>query len=312
MTVPLRDRPRIVVTGHEGQLARALKERAAGQAEVELLTVGRPELDLARPDSIYPVLAGLRPDLVVNAAAYTAVDLAESEPELAMAINGEGAGAVAAAANRLRAPVIQISTDYVFSGDLGRAYAETDTVGPLSAYGRSKRAGELAALTRNADSVVLRTAWAYSPFGRNFAKTMLKLAEDRDQVSVVADQFGAPTSAMDLADGVLAVARNLLARPDDRELRGVFHMTAAGRASWAEFAEAIFQASQAAGGPYATVKPITTADYPTPARRPANSQLDCAKLLRLHGVALPDWRRSAAMVVERLVAEGRKTAGERT
>lgn len=270
----------------------------------EVVAVGPPDLDLAAPDedAIHAALAAARPEAIVNAAAHTAVDKAESERELAFAINAEGAGGVARAAARLGIPVVQISTDYVFAGDKPSPYVESDPTGPTGVYGASKLAGEQAVLASGADAAILRTAWVYSPFGANFAKTMLRLAATRDEVGVVADQIGCPTSALDLADAVIAVAVNL-AQHSDPAARGLFHATGTGEGSWADFAEAIFAASAAVGGPSARVKRITTADYPTPAQRPANSRLDCSKLAAVHGVRLPDWRESTRAVVARLVAD---------
>lgn len=291
---------RLAVTGSHGQVVQSLLERAGG--DVEVIALGRPMLDLAEPATVFPVLEAAAPDIVVSAAAYTAVDRAEQETGAAYAINAAGAGAVAQAASRLGLPIIHLSTDYVFNGRKDRPYSEGDPTDPLGTYGASKLAGEHAVLAACANSAVLRTAWVYSPFGNNFVKTMLRLARERDEVGVVADQFGNPTSALDIADGVLAVANNLLSN-DAPALRGVFHMTAEGEASWAEFASAIFEASSAVGGPAACVKPITTAEYPTPAPRPANSRLDCAKLERVHGVRLPQWRPSMACVVKRLLEQ---------
>ncbi|KPH81496.1 dTDP-4-dehydrorhamnose reductase [Bosea vaviloviae] len=299
---------RIVVTGREGQVARALVERAAG-AGAMLVAVGRPELDLERPETIGPALAAARPDVIVNAAAYTAVDLAESAEATALAVNGAGAGEVAAAASRLGVPVIQISTDYVFDGGLGRPYREDDATGPISAYGRSKLAGEQAVAAATPDHAILRTAWVYSPFGRNFVRTMLRLGTERSEVGVVADQIGSPTSALDIADAVLAVARNLVERPDDAALRGIFHMAAQGEASWAEVAEAAFADAKAAGRKPVQVKRIATSDYPTPARRPANSRLDGARLASIHGVSLPHWRGSLTTCVARLLTDERAGQG---
>lgn len=294
---------RLVVTGTEGQVARSLAERASG-AGVEIITLGRPELDLAGPaEKIIAAVEETRPDVIVSAAAYTAVDKAESEPELAFAVNEEGARSVAKAAKRLDVPLIHLSTDYVFDGSKDTPYVEEDATGPTGVYGASKLAGENAVLTEHADCAILRTAWVYSPFGANFVKTMLRLAGGRDEVGVVADQRGNPTSALDIADGILRVARNL-ADSSDSNLRGIFHMTAAGEASWAEFAEATFAASAEAGGPSARVRPIRTADYPTAAKRPANSRLDCTKLAHAHGVSLPDWHSSLKEVVSRLVQTG--------
>jgi dTDP-4-dehydrorhamnose reductase len=270
--------------------------------EAQIIALGRPLLDLADPSTVLPAMESARPDIIVSAAAYTAVDRAEEEADAAYAINAAGAGAVAQAASALGVPVIHLSTDYVFNGRKDSPYLETDSTDPLGVYGASKLAGENAVQAACADSVILRTAWVYSPFGNNFVKTMLRLAEQRDELGVVADQIGNPTSALDIADGVLAVARNLL---DDSapSLRGVFHMTGAGEASWAEFATAIFTASQERGGPAARVKAITTAEYPTPAPRPGNSRLDCSKLEQMHGVRLPQWRGSMEMVVTTLLAE---------
>lgn len=290
---------RIAVTGKSGQVVTALLERGEA-AGYEVIALGRPELDLADPASVARVLQAATPDVIVSAAAYTAVDKAETEAELAHSVNGAGAGAVAQAAKALGVPLIHVSTDYVFDGSLDRPYVEGDATGPTGVYGASKLAGERAVLdTYPEGSAVLRVAWVYSPFGGNFVKTMLRLAGDRNEVSVVADQVGNPTSALDIADGILMVATNL-AGSNDASLRGVFHMTANGEASWADFAEEIFATSAGNGGPFASVKRITTAEYPTPATRPSNSRLDCGKIAQVHGVALPDWRNALKTVVARL------------
>ena len=291
---------RIVVTGREGQVVRALIERGS-IAGHDVIAVGRPQLDLAgEADAIHAAIEAARPDAVISAAAYTAVDRAETERDLAFAINSRGAGAVAASAERLGVPLVHLSTDYVFDGAKSRPYVEDDPTCPTGVYGESKLAGEHEVLEAHTDTAILRTAWVYGPSGANFARTMLRLAADRDEIGVVADQRGNPTSALDIADGALTVAARL-ASDSGRDLRGIFHMTAGGDASWADFAEEIFSVSDRAGGPAARVRRITTADYPTPARRPADSRLDCSKLDRMHGVRLPDWRRSTASVVTRLV-----------
>lgn len=290
---------RIAVTGKAGQVVTSLIERGAAVGH-EVIALGRPELDLADPASVARALEAAAPDAIISAAAYTAVDKAESESDLAHAVNGAGAGAVAEAARALGVPLVHVSTDYVFDGALGRPYIESDPTGPTGVYGVSKLAGEQAVLaTHGNNSAVLRVAWVYSPFGANFVKTMLRLAGDRDEVSVVADQLGNPTSALDIADGIIQVATNMVA-DSYLELRGVFHMTASGEASWADFAEAIFAASAALDGPSARVKRITTADYPTSTKRPANSQLDCSLIAKTHGVVLPDWRQSLESVIARL------------
>jgi len=292
---------RIAVTGHNGQVVQSLVERAAA-AKIDVQTVARPKADLAQPETVEAALMDLRPDAIVNAAAYTAVDLAESEPALAYQINGAGAEAAARAAARLGVPVVQLSTDYVFDGSLDRPYRESDPTKPLGVYGDSKLRGELAVAAASDNHVILRTAWVYSPFGKNFVRTMLALADKREQLSVVGDQQGTPTSALDIADGIIAVVRNLLDRPSAPQLRGIFHMTGGGDTNWAAFATAIFAASATAGGPSAGVVPITTAEYPTPARRPANSRLDNGRLASIHGVALPDWQPSLQQCVQRIVA----------
>ena len=303
---------KIAVTGGPGQLVLSMAERGA-LAGHEVIAIGPPALDLSAPedDAIHAALAaafdGLRPDAIVNAAAHTAVDKAESERDLAFAINAVGAGAVARAAARLEVPLVHVSTDYVFSGDKAEPYLETDQTGPTGVYGASKLAGEEAVRASGADYAILRTAWVYSPFGANFVKTMLRLAESREGLGVVDDQRGCPTSALDLADAVIAVAVNLKAHSDPG-LRGLFHATGSGEGSWADLAEAIFATSAANGGPSARVNRIATADYPTPARRPANSRLDCSKLTALHGVRLPHWRHSVEQVTARLVREGTITS----
>lgn len=290
---------RVVVSGREGQVVRSLMERASGG--VEIVALGRPELDLAGDsDAIIDAISSTGADLIVSAAAYTQVDQAEREPEIAFEVNENGPRALAIAARQCGIPLIHISTDYVFDGMKTSPYIEEDATRPTSVYGASKLAGERAVLAEYGNSAILRTAWVYSPFGKNFVKTMLRLAADNDEVTVVADQHGNPTSALDIADGVFRVAANLL-EDSDPARRGVFHMTAPGDATWAEFAEAIFSASAEMGGPAARVKRICTADYPTAAQRPASSRLDSSKLERLHGVRLPEWRSSLRDVVSRLL-----------
>jgi len=295
---------RIAVTGRTGQVVQSLLAHAEA-AGVTVIPVGRPELDLAQPDDVRLALDAVKPDCIVNAAAYTAVDKAETEPDLAMRINGEGARAVAAAVASIGVPLIQISTDYVFDGMAPQPWRESNATAPLSAYGRTKLAGEEAVAASGADWTILRTAWVYSPFGANFVKTMLRLAETRDEVGVVSDQLGSPTSALDLADTIIAMAKVLVARPGDASLRGVFHAAGTGEASWANLAETVFAASAALGGPSAAVKRIATIDYPTPARRPSNSRLDCSLLAQRHGLRLPPWQDSVKTCVAALLAQSR-------
>lgn len=292
---------RIAVTGCTGQVATALAERGP-LVGVEIVAVGRPDFDLAHPQNARDVFAAAKPHVIVSAAAHTAVDKAESEPDLAFALNATGAGAVARAAAELGLPVIHLSTDYVFDGSKPTPWLETDPTGPLGVYGATKLAGEEAVLAASTNAAILRISWVHAPFGANFVRTMLRLAETRERLGVVSDQIGAPTSALDIADGILAVARNLRDSPTDPSLRGLFHMPASGPdASWADFAEAIFAGSAARGGKTPIVDRIGTADFPTPARRPAHSRLSGDKLAATHGVTLPDWRASLEIVLDRLI-----------
>ena len=290
---------RIAVTGSKGQVATSLIERAG--PDVEIIALARPDFALEDRTAVLGAIAAARPDVVVNAAAYTAVDKAEAEEELVSRVNGEGAGFVAEAAAKIGAPLLHLSTDYVFDGALDRPYREDDPTGPTGAYGRSKLIGEKRVAARCPDSAILRTAWVYSPFGANFVRTMLRLNETREEVAVVADQRGNPTSALDIAAALIAIARRI--RSDSSaDLRGIFHMTGSGEATWADFAEAVFAEAQARGRRLTRVKRIATADYPTLARRPANSRLDNGKLSRVYGLALPEWRASLSTCCARLIA----------
>lgn len=297
---------RIAVTGHGGQVATALRAMA-GQGGLDIVTLARPGCDLEDPASVARTISAARPDVVVNAAAWTAVDKAESERDAVFRVNAAGAGAVAAAAAAIGAPVIHLSTDYVFDGRKAEPYLESDPTGPTSVYGASKLEGEQLVAAANLDHAILRVAWLYSPTGNNFVRTMLRLAATREEIGVVADQFGNPTAAAAVAAGIAATAHNLLARPAESGLRGTFHMTASGEASWADVAEAIFGMSAERGLATAHVKRITTAEYPTPAARPANSRLDCGLLAARHGVRLPDWRMSLAACLDAISREGAPT-----
>ena len=290
---------RLVVTGRDGQVATSLAE-AGARAGIEVVRLGRPELDLERLETIAPALRAARPDVVVSAAAYTAVDQAEQEPERAQLVNALAPGRLAEVAADLGAPILHLSTDYVFDGLKSTPYVETDPAAPVTVYGATKLAGEFAVARVNPRHAILRTAWVYAPHGKNFVRTMLRLAETRDEVGVVGDQLGCPTSAADIAKGVLRIAAALRAGEGQP---GLYHMAGAGEASWAEFAAAIFEGAQARGGPVARVKPIATADYPTPAARPANSRLDCARAQAVFGVALPTWRDGLDRCLDVLAAD---------
>lgn len=290
---------RLAVTGREGQVAASLIEAARGCADVEVVCVGRPTLDLARPETVFAALEAARPDLVVSAAAYTNVDQAEDEKELAFAVNAAGAGKVAEAAARLGVPVIHLSTDYVFDGAKDGAYVETDQTAPLGVYGASKLAGEQAVAAANPRHLILRTAWVYSPYGRNFVRTMLRLAGERDEISVVADQWGNPTSAHDIAEAILRVAARLR---DDPSLApwGIHHFAGMGETNWSGLARHVLDTSQALGGPHAHVRDIASRDYPTKAKRPANSRLSSAKFKGAFAWQAPQWRDAVERVVRRL------------
>jgi dTDP-4-dehydrorhamnose reductase len=295
---------RVAVTGAKGQVATALAERAG--PEFEILALSRPAFSLEDRDSVFAAIEAALPDVVVNAAAYTAVDRAEAEEDLATRVNGEGAGHVAEAAASIGTPLLHLSTDYVFDGALDRPYREDDPTCPVSAYGRSKLAGEERVAKLCPNSAILRTAWLYSPFGANFVRTMLRLNETRDEIAVVADQRGNPTSALDIADALLSVVKRI--RYDSSpSLRGVFHVAGSGEATWAEFAEAIFEEVHTRGRHLTRVRRITSAEYPVPARRPANSRLDTEKLRRVYGLELPDWRPSLAACCARLIPMSQET-----
>ncbi len=289
------------MTGLTGQVVSSLIAQAP--KNVEIIALGRPQLELERREAVFDTLKAAGCDAIINAAAYTAVDKAESEPELAMRINGEGASYVAESAAALNLPLLHLSTDYVFSGLLNRPYGEEDPTCPTGAYGRSKLEGEKRVAAIHSNHVILRTAWVYSPYGSNFVKTMLRLGETRDAVGVVSDQIGNPTSAVDIADALFLISRRVI-EDNASELRGIFHMVGQGEASWADFATRIFDAASRHGLGETKVKPITTADYPTPAKRPPNSRLDTGKLKSLYGVSLPHWRGSVESCVQKLLTNG--------
>jgi dTDP-4-dehydrorhamnose reductase len=292
---------KVLVTGREGQLVRSLVERARDRPGLEVVTAGRPAVDLEQPGSLRAAVRAAAPDLVINAAAYTAVDQAEREPERAFRINADAAGEAAAAARETGARIIQLSTDYVFDGTGTRPWRPDDGTAPLGVYGASKLAGEEQVRAGSPQHLIVRTAWVYSPFGRNFVRTMLRLAAERDEVRVVADQRGGPTNALDLADGLLHVA-SAWASGSDTGLGRTMHFAGQEPCSWAVLGEAVFAASARLDGPSARVVPIGSADYPTPAQRPANSVLDCRDFEVAFGWPMPRWRSSLGEVVRRLLA----------
>jgi dTDP-4-dehydrorhamnose reductase len=293
---------KLLVTGREGQLARGLAETAG--AGVQVVAIGRPELDLADEKSVTAAVARERPDIVVNAAAYTAVDKAETEPALAHAVNALGAEHVAKACAASAIPIIHISTDYVFDGTKSGPYLEGDPTAPINVYGRTKLEGEQRVAKACERHLILRTAWVHSPWGVNFVKTMLRLAATRPTIGVVGDQKGSPTYAPHLAAMVQAIAARVTADPAGVRW-GVYHAVGGGETTWFGFAREIFRHATEQGLPAAEVTAIATAAYPTPARRPANSCLNCDRLRLVLGVELPDWRAGAQDCVARISASER-------
>jgi dTDP-4-dehydrorhamnose reductase len=279
---------RILVCGHHGQLAQALGGGLSGLGEV--LLHGREQLDLAQPERLRSPLRNLAPDLIINAAAYTAVDQAESEPAQAFAVNAEAPRVLAEEAARLGVPLIHYSTDYVFDGAKGAPYVEDDTPNPLGVYGQSKLAGEQAIRGVAGEHLILRTSWVYSRYGRNFLLTMQRLLQERAQLRVVNDQIGAPTWAGTLATSTRALVQRWQAGEPGEW--GTYHLCAQGQTSWFGFAQAIGEQLKARGLPCAELLPIPSSDYPTPARRPLDSRLDCTKLAKQWHVSQPHWQQA--------------------
>ncbi len=274
----------ILVIGGSGQLAQSLQKAGGDCVEA----AGRPGTDLLDTDSLFDTFDRIRPDAVVNTAAYTAVDQAETEALTAQAINNEGAGRLAAICRAKDIPLIHISTDFVFDGQTGAPYRESDATNPINEYGKSKLDGERAVRAANQDALILRTAWVHSPFGANFTKTMMGLLRSREDIKVVDDQFGSPTYAPHLASGVLALVDKVLASGDPDEK--LFHLAGAGHASRLEWVTEIADVLTAKGHPAARIMPTSSDSFPTPARRPPDTRLDCSLIDEAFGIALPDWR----------------------
>ncbi|MCA3418282.1 MAG: dTDP-4-dehydrorhamnose reductase [Roseomonas sp.] len=290
---------RILVTGRGGQLATGLESALPAQGFKALL-VGQPEFEFDKPETVVAAFAALKPDAVVNCAAWTAVDAAEDDEAGAFRANALGPALLGQLTHAAGIPLIQISTDYVFDGLKAAPYLESDLPNPLGAYGRTKLAGEWAARAANPRCIILRTAWVFAPMGKNFLRTMLALGEQRPELRVVADQWGSPTAAPDLADAIAAILARLRADGWRDDFAGTYHATGGGFTTWHGFAEAIFAEAARHGGPRPKVHAITTADYPTKARRPADGGLNNDKLLRTFGVALPPWEAGLARVMAAL------------
>lgn len=277
----------ILVFGQTGQVATELRKQ-----DKRVVALGRDQADLTDPRACRDAILARKPDMVINAAAYTAVDQAETDEDTAKLINGDAPTAMAAACAELGIPFVHISTDYVFDGEGTQAFAPTDTTGPLGAYGRTKRLGEIGVETSSAPYVIVRTSWVFSAHGSNFLKTMLRLGASHDSLTIVADQIGGPTSAASLAHACLVMANAL---KKDPKLAGIYHFSGQDDVSWADFAREIF--SQA--GIASTVKDIPTTDFPTPAPRPKNSRLNC-QTLDVFGLNRPMWRDDVTTVLSEL------------
>lgn len=277
---------RILVTGKTGQVSVCL-QKIAPEYHHEIILIGRPEIDFEKGDEILPEIIKIAPDVVISAAAYTMVDKAETEIEIAQNINSKAPEFIAKACNILNIPLLHLSTDYVYSGDKKSPYLETDAVSPQSIYGKTKLDGENVIAAIHPNHVILRTAWVYSPYGKNFVKTMINLGATRQEISVVADQIGCPTSAIDIAHSLIKIAQ-IVVSDNDKKFRGIFNLAGKGETSWADFAKEIFKIKKM----QTKVIDIETSQYPTPAKRPSNSRLDCSKLQNIYKIELPLWHKS--------------------
>ena len=284
---------KLLVLGAGGQVGRELS-RLAWPAGYDIAAFDRDGVDIARREQVFAAVARDRPDIVINAAAYTAVDRAENEPDAAWAGNCTGPANLAAACRDARVPLIHLSTDYVFDGEKPGPYREDDPVRPIGVYGMTKEAGDGAVREALADHVIVRTAWVYSVHGHNFVKTMLRLGAERPVLRVVADQIGSPTSAADIAAAIGAIVQQIAG---GNTSRGTYHFAGGGAVTWHGFAEAIFELAAPWRGSQPKVEAITTADYPTPARRPATSVLDCSRIGAAFGIVPRPWRDALAEVI---------------
>lgn len=291
--------PRVLLLGAGGQLGMQLARKLA--AEVELTALTRAEVDFTDADALRSAIRAVEPEIVINAAAYTAVDKAESEPELARLVNAVAPAVIAEETARINGWLIHYSTDYVFDGSGTKPWVETDATGPLSVYGQTKLDGERGIAASGCRHVILRTSWVYAAEGRNFLHTMLRLGRERDQLKIVDDQIGAPTSAEAITEATGVVLRHFAASGEDAAASGIYHLTCAGETSWCGFAKAIF-AAFAAQQKAPEVLPIPTEAYPTPARRPRNSRLNCDKFARQFGFRMPQWQDALNEVAAVLLA----------
>lgn len=290
---------KILVTGAHGQVGKELSVTASKLGH-EVMTTGRIELDITEAQSVEIYIKNNLPDIVINAAAYTAVDKAEQQQDQAYAINHLGAKNIAIACAKHNIPLLHISTDYVFDGSKTEPYNEDDTVSPLGIYGKSKWQGEEVIRKQLKQYIILRVAWVFGAHGNNFVKTMLRLGKDRDELNVVADQFGGPSPAKNIAETLIRLAEKF---EQNKNLQwGTYHYCGHSKTTWCEFAKEIFKQANEIGllENEVTVNPITTSEYPTPAKRPSNSMLNCTKLLNTFGIEMPDWREAVNEVLTEL------------
>jgi dTDP-4-dehydrorhamnose reductase len=288
---------KILITGKNGQVGSCLVELLETQTELTFLALDREELDITDPVKVNKIVTEFQPNIIINAAAYTAVDKAEQECELANAINKDGPQNLAHAASKVNATIIHISTDYVFDGVSTESYTELDATAPQGEYGRSKLAGEQAVVNACPRHIILRTAWVFGEHGNNFVKTMLRLGKTRDTLGVVADQLGGPTYAGDIAKAIVALSKQII---DGNQAYGIYHYSGFPHVSWHTFAEKIFDIALAQGvlKQSIQVNPIMTQDYPTPAKRPANSRLNCHKIDSAFGIHQSDWQAALTRIQE--------------
>ncbi|GIU08531.1 dTDP-4-dehydrorhamnose reductase [Shewanella morhuae] len=290
---------KILVTGKNGQIGSCLVNHFNTMPDVTLLALDRDQLDITDSINVNKIVAEFNPNIIINAAAYTAVDKAEQQTELAYAVNRDGPHNLAIAANQINAVIIHISTDYVFAGDSLAPYIESDNSEPQSEYGRSKLAGEQAVISACSRHIILRTAWVFGEHGNNFVKTMLRLAKTRDALDVVADQFGGPTYAGDIAKAIVTISKQIV---DDNQAYGIYHFSGFPHVSWHAFALQIFDVAleQNVLKQSIQVNAITTQDYPTATKRPANSRLNCHKIERAFGIQQSDWQAALTRIKDYL------------
>ena len=286
---------KVLLIGQSGQVSTYIQKELVNDDDFELIVAGRDQIDLSIPQNVLPALKTINADIIINPAAYTAVDLAEQEQQLAYAINRDSVVEIAAFSEQSNTPLIHFSTDYVFSGDAKSPYLEDHEASPSGVYGASKLGGEQAILKSGAPAIILRTAWVYSNHGKNFYKTMLSLSESRTELSVVCDQIGAPTYAGSIAEATVSLLRKIVSHGGlSKGQTGVYHFSCQGQTSWSDFAKAIFVENQINS---MTIHPISTEEYPTPAKRPSYSVLDGSKLQKTFDLTLPHWGTALAQCV---------------